>query len=248
MDETFEKCLSITGSFEGASWGGVTGNFDGMGISAFILQWNLGQRTLQQLLSDMYTADATKFKTAAGEEQTTILVNMYVSGQRTKEQEFVNLVTTGKLHSDSRPDHFNGGQLIKPEWRYTFQQVGLAFKEKQATAAKKYYDDAVEECLKFNLNTERSVAFMFDQCVQRGKASLKDEEAAFLKIEKTPDYKEDDDWWLRFIMEHDAQDVSSVFRDDVRSRRLCILTGAGIVHETLYNLEKEFGLTDEKVL
>lgn len=43
-----DKALSITGKFEGRGYDNVTGNFDGMGISAGILQWCLGQGSLQE--------------------------------------------------------------------------------------------------------------------------------------------------------------------------------------------------------
>lgn len=44
--------LEVTGSFESAGdpWAAVAGDFDGMGISAGILQWNIGQGTLQPLI------------------------------------------------------------------------------------------------------------------------------------------------------------------------------------------------------
>lgn len=46
-----ETAMSITGDFESAGdpWTALTGNFDNMGISAGVLQWNLGQGTLQEL-------------------------------------------------------------------------------------------------------------------------------------------------------------------------------------------------------
>lgn len=48
-----ELCLRVSGGFEsgtGPSYTSLTGNFDGMGISAGILQWNAGQGTLQALV------------------------------------------------------------------------------------------------------------------------------------------------------------------------------------------------------
>ena len=39
--------LQITGSFEGSGYNQISGNFDGQGISAGILQWNYGQGSLQ---------------------------------------------------------------------------------------------------------------------------------------------------------------------------------------------------------
>jgi hypothetical protein len=51
-----ELCLHVSGGFEngqGASYTSITGNFDGMGISCGVLQWNAGQNTLQQLVNNI---------------------------------------------------------------------------------------------------------------------------------------------------------------------------------------------------
>ncbi len=45
--DRLDIALSITGKFEGRGYSQVTGNFDGMGISCGILQWNLGMESLQ---------------------------------------------------------------------------------------------------------------------------------------------------------------------------------------------------------
>jgi hypothetical protein len=47
-----ELCVKITGAFEGGvpAYDTLTGNFDGMGMSAGVLQWNAGNGTLQNLL------------------------------------------------------------------------------------------------------------------------------------------------------------------------------------------------------
>ncbi len=44
--------LAITGDFEtiGDPFAGVTGDFDGMGISCGVLQWNIGQGSMQPLV------------------------------------------------------------------------------------------------------------------------------------------------------------------------------------------------------
>lgn len=48
-----ELCVRVSGAFEngaGASYTALTGNFDGQGMSAGILQWNAGQGSLQPLV------------------------------------------------------------------------------------------------------------------------------------------------------------------------------------------------------
>jgi len=50
--DLLELCLKITGAFENGTprYDGVTGNFDGQGMSAGCLSWAAGQGTLQNLL------------------------------------------------------------------------------------------------------------------------------------------------------------------------------------------------------
>lgn len=46
----YDLCIHITSKFEGTDYGTVTGNFDGMGISLGLLQWNLGTGSLQNFI------------------------------------------------------------------------------------------------------------------------------------------------------------------------------------------------------
>lgn len=50
--QEIDLCVSITGTFEnsGDPYVGVTGDFDGMGISCGVLQWNIGSNSLQPLV------------------------------------------------------------------------------------------------------------------------------------------------------------------------------------------------------
>lgn len=47
-----KQALEITGDFEtsGNPWSQITGDFDGQGISCGVLQWNIGQGSLQSLV------------------------------------------------------------------------------------------------------------------------------------------------------------------------------------------------------
>src|SRR5688572_3374909 len=51
------RCLSLTGTFETGQvppecFAGLSGDFDGQGISLGVLQWNFGQDSLQPLLQE----------------------------------------------------------------------------------------------------------------------------------------------------------------------------------------------------
>ncbi|MFY8207982.1 MAG: hypothetical protein ACOVOE_01395 [Caulobacter sp.] len=51
-DQELNTAVAITGRFENAGdpWRGVTGDFDGMGISCGVLQWNIGSASLQPMV------------------------------------------------------------------------------------------------------------------------------------------------------------------------------------------------------
>ncbi len=49
-----DQALSITGKFEGRGYDNVSGNFDGQGISAGVLQWCFGQGSLQEKILKPY--------------------------------------------------------------------------------------------------------------------------------------------------------------------------------------------------
>lgn len=60
--DPFALSLNITGTFEGvAGWQNLTGNFDGQGISMGLLQWNLGQGSLQPIWNLMFSRYESQF-------------------------------------------------------------------------------------------------------------------------------------------------------------------------------------------
>lgn len=55
--DLFDCFSKVTGKFEGnKGFANLSGNFDGQGISAGVLQWNLGQGSLQPILLEMLEA------------------------------------------------------------------------------------------------------------------------------------------------------------------------------------------------
>ena len=247
-DIVFKICLSITGSFEGASWGGSNGNFDGAGTSAFILQWNF-LSTLKEILIDMHNADIDKFKALCG-DLFDEFAKLIQSNGREGVQNFITNSTYGEPFD--RKDSirlFTGGKHLKPEYSAVYKALGNEFIQIQMNHAEHYFNDAIKECQVFRLNTERSVAFIFDYCVQRGRGNLSPEQQEFLVISKNPNFVEDDDTWLKHMLEEDKQRMSkSPWAMDSYSRRSCILNDGGVVHGRDYDLGKEFGLNDAQVL
>lgn len=62
QQEMLEACLQISGSFENGdpAYDALTGNFDGMGMSVGILQWNAGAGTLALLIQNIIQKSSTE--------------------------------------------------------------------------------------------------------------------------------------------------------------------------------------------
>src|SRR5262249_54529213 len=69
-DEFLTAGLKITGHFEDSDdpLGAVSGNFDGMGISLGVLQWNIGSRSLQPIVQMIGKAAVTATMPQKGED------------------------------------------------------------------------------------------------------------------------------------------------------------------------------------
>lgn len=247
--EILDVCLKITGAFEGAGYDHVAGNFDGAGISFGILQWNFYSKTLQPLLYSMYNSNYDLFDKICGRDKSFAIVQACIAGTHYEEQDFIGRITTGRMHIAQTAAHFSGGVDVLPEWQVVFASLGNTFKDKELEAALPYYNDALDMCKEFGLKTLRSVTLMFDQAVQRGKTSLDDEAKKYLVMKTNPSYDDKTDkWWQKFIIDDDVADVSSQWRSDVLSRRMCIINGSGVVHKTFFNLDKDFGLSDVSII
>ena len=68
--EWLKAAMEVTGGFEtdGKLWAGVSNDFDGMGISCGILQWNIGQGSLQPLVKKCSSVVVQKYMPVYGDE------------------------------------------------------------------------------------------------------------------------------------------------------------------------------------
>lgn len=67
LEQAQMLALRVSTGFEGAhdlDYSAIAGNFDGMGMSYGLIQWNVGMGTLKPLLVAMRNADATSFRDA----------------------------------------------------------------------------------------------------------------------------------------------------------------------------------------
>jgi hypothetical protein len=232
------RCLALTGSFETGRalpdcFAGVSGDFDGQGISFGVLQWNFGQNSLQPLLDEMIDKHKKIVKGIFGSYYDVLLQAL-----RADKQELMTFA-----RSIQHPvKHF-----IYEPWRGMFRSLGRVeeLQDIQVKHARENFKAAHRFCKDYGLWSERAVALMFDIKVQNGSISKlvkarilqqfktlpKNLSKGKLEIQK-----------MRIVANRRAEAANPRWIEDVRARKLCCAKGGGVVHGIDYDLEKQFGI------
>jgi hypothetical protein len=99
-------------------------------------------------------------------------------------------------------------------------------------------------CTDYSLVSQRAVALMFDIATQGGSIS------ALVRAQIMADFAHlspndpgDEVAKMRIVANRRAASSEPKFVDDVRTRKLTIANGTGIVHGIFYDLDDMFGLT-----
>jgi len=114
-----------------------------------------------------------------------------------------------------------------------------AFQKIQVQHAKTRFEDALKPCESFNVHSERAVALMFDTNVQNGgigpdaQKMIKQE---FQALQLTGNVEYDEVARLRIIANQVADASDPRWIEDVRTRKLTIANGKGVVHGIHYDL------------
>jgi hypothetical protein len=226
------RCLALTGSFETSvappdCFAGLTGDFDGQGISFGALQWNLGQGSLQPLLEDMATQHQDILKELFGAHYPE-----FAAVLQSDQDEQMNW---------ARSLQDNRSCVIQP-WQGIFKSLGRRpeFQEIQTKSARKIYRTAVSWCSDYGLKTERGLALMYDIRVQNG--SISDVVKAQILRDFGQLAKDDEAGRLVIIANRRAEAAKKAYIEDVRTRKLTIAKGEGKVHGMHYQLEVQYGI------
>jgi hypothetical protein len=229
------RCLSLTASFETGTmppdcFCGVTGDFDGQGISFGALQWNLGQGTLQPLLSEVFGKHPDICRDIFHEN-----FGVVTALRDSTREEQVAFARSIQNRANFR---------VNEPWRGMLKQLGRTseFQEVQAEHAGKIHARALAMCRDYGLTTERGVALMFDISVQNGSISPVVRAQINADFAGLPD-PTDQVARMRIIANRRSAAARTEFVNDVRIRKLTIAEGAGTVHGIRYDLEQQFGLS-----
>ena len=152
---------ALTGAFETSvgfpDWfTGLAGDFDGEGISFGVLQWNIGQGTLQPLFAQMLR-DHRQIMTQIFQDNLAHFTSM------------LSLSREGQLAWWASVQSPDKAELFKP-WKGYLLTLGRtsSYQQIQMDHSAQIYSDALALAQEFDLHTERSVALMFDTLVQNG--------------------------------------------------------------------------------
>lgn len=233
-----QRCLALTGAFETsamapACFAGLAGDFDGQGLSFGALQWNIGQGTLQPMLSQMCSSHTDVMSSLFG--QNLAPFSTMLASPLAQQLAWARSIQDPVHHTVSDP------------WKSLFNSLGLSaeFQAIELAHAATIQTAALQLCQHFSLSTERAQALMFDIRVQNGSISAATEtliRTDFAGIPASAAPLDAELAKLQSIANHVAEASKAAYVQDVRIRKLTIANGSGTVHGVVYNLEQQFGI------
>lgn len=229
LTEAQKIALFITAGFENGnpSFGKCADNFDGMGMSFGLIQWNFGMNTLGPILKEMHDVDPQAFEAA------------FASG--TNYQTIWSAISSGDSAAQ-KSWAITQQSSNKANWLKTFQAIGdnEKFQAIQIHEAAKYHQ-YVLRCLKFLrglrsdlMESVQLVTYcaLYDLCVQQGDLSKASEQIQERTAAEKPGTQID---LLKIAIQERAKvaNPSSVF--DCTSRRMGIIQQKPYPHAPVKN-------------
>lgn len=228
-DTTIEKAILLTSDFEGSnSYSTIAGDFDGAGLSLGIIQFNIKSNSLQPLLQQMIQSYPEMTRNIFGEnyEDLTEMLANSLSDQLTWAKSINN----------------SNNSIVEP-WKSQFIALCQTseFQKIQRSGIQDYINMAFSICDDYQLTTERGLALAFDIAVQNGSVKAAARKIINSKMTGTTDYMD-----KLSIIANAVADASN-YPDDVRSRKMTIVNGSGVVHGKTYQLD-DYGITDYEII
>ena len=235
------RCLALTGAFETGvgfpdCFCGISGDFDGQGISFGVMQWNFGQGSLQPLLRDMISQHPDIVKNIFGEHFDALNIALNEGDEdRAGLMSFVRSIQHPQKHRVFEPWLGYAKALGRTE---EFQRIQVEY-------AQTAFQRALKMCGDYDLWSERAAALMFDIVTQNGsisamtRAQILGETGLLSKTLTGPDREVAT---MRIGANRRAEASSAAWIDDVRRRKLCIANGSGSVHGIQYDIGAQFSL------
>jgi Putative peptidoglycan binding domain len=226
-----DRSLQLTAAFEGHDFTLAQGNFDGAGVTWGIIGFTLAHGELGKIVLEIQRRKPALVEQAFGARAQELLT--ILGRPRAQQLAFADSISLGASKV----------RLAEP-WRSGFRRFGEldAVQALQlAFADRDYFRPARKTARRLRLKTELGLALAFDIHVQNGGLSSRAHEEIRRHLAHHPIHGEQE---LRVIVANAVANHSRPrFREDVRSRKLTIATGAGVVHGELFVL-RNWGLAE----
>jgi hypothetical protein len=226
-----DRGLGVTATFEGHDFTLAQGNFDGAGITWGIIGFTLSGGELKKIIQQIQESRPELVQQAFGDRTDQLL--QILKQPFAQQLAFADSISLGA----------NKTRLAEP-WRTAFRAFG-EFQEVQdlqlQRADEDYFQPALATAKEFGLKTELGLALAFDVHVQNGgiKAAARQQIQDQLAEHAVAGERD-----LRVIIANAVADKARPqYREDVRSRKLALATGAGTVHGLTFLL-RNWGLDE----
>ncbi len=232
------RCLTLTGTFETGQgppecFAGLSGDFDGQGISLGVLQWNFGQDSLQPMLQQMLSRHRRTARTVF--QSNFDVLRGALGSDKAGLMRFARNIQDPIRHFVNEP------------WRGMFKSLCRTeeFQAIQAEHAGKLFGAARDLVREYGLWSQRAAALMFDIKVQNGsigrpvKAQIL---ADFGRLPRALAKENTEIERMIIIANRRAEAANPRWIEDVRARKLCIARGEGVVHGIRYKLNEQFSI------
>ncbi len=237
------RCLALTGTFETGKgipecFTGITGDFDGQGISFGVLQWNFGQNSLQPLLKEMIQKHRELIEQIFNEYFP--VLETALNSSKEELMEFARSIQHPVRH------------FIYEPWRGMFKTLGRTkeFQDIEVKYAQNLYKKALNLVNEYELWSERAVALMFDIKTQNGSINLITKHQIFADYFNLPEYLSKEELEIekmKIVANRRAEASNPRWIEDVRKRKLCIANGKGEVHGIHFDLSEQFGINLKEI-
>lgn len=228
------RSLALTGTFETGKptpdcFAGISGDFDGQGISFGAMQWNLGQGSLQPLLEKM-------------DHQHPDLVGDIFADRCSEFREILKAPKEQQM-AWSRSIQNQNNFVLREPWGGLFKTLGRCeeFQDIEVDTAGRLYDEAIELAREYDLRSERAVTLMFDIKVQNGSIYPYVKHQIMRDFDHLPEDANEEDR-LSIVANRRAEACKKRWIEDVRRRKLTIARGRGTVHGMHYELKEDYGI------
>jgi peptidoglycan hydrolase-like protein with peptidoglycan-binding domain len=221
-----ERCLQLTAAFEGHGYGMIQGNWDGAWLTWGIIGFTLKHGEIGRIVLEVQTKHPVVVREAFGSLTKELLAALRAPGA--DQEAWANRISLG-------PRRY----AVAEPWRAAFERFGNHDTVQRVQLRRVhagYFAPATVTARTFQLRTERGIALCFDAHVQNGGIGPQARAAIDAAIASRPPQ---DERTLCLVIAHAiAENAKPAYREDVRSRKVTIATGAGAVHGESFALDR----------